>query len=324
MRVAITGGAGFIGLAAAEALLDAGHDVLLLDLLPPPPAFLAHPALTGAEFATCDALDQRGLVDALRGFDADALLPFAALTPDGAVERMAADRVVAVNLAGLAAGIQAASAADVVRVVALSSVAVHGGRGPWAGPSLTEASMPQPDSLYGITKLSAESMARHLAGLHGLTLTILRLGPVFGPWERAGAARPDLSPHGQILSLSQAGIAPVLPHEMRADWLYSRDAAAGIMAALVAPATEGATFNLGAGGLSSPAQWAVAAGLPVPVIDANRANVTSRVVVGRPPLSTDAFAAASGFAGTRPIQLAALDHMSWAGQIDRQMKAFLP
>lgn len=321
MRIAITGGAGFIGLAAAEALLAAGHRVLLLDLAPPPQAYLSHPALVGAKFATCDALDEGALTGALRHFAADALLPFAALTPDAALERTAADRIVAVNLGGIATAFQAAVAGDVARILMLSSVAVHGGRGPWAGPALTEQGHPQPDSLYGITKLSGEAVGRHLARLHDLTLTVLRLGPVFGPWERPGAARPDLSPHGQMLGLWQAGTAPVLPHGMRADWLYSRDAGAGIAAALTATATQGGIFNLGAGRLSSPMEWTAAAGLPVPAVDPARANITSRVALDRPPLSTAALAAACGFAGTRPTDAAAQDHMSWMRETDGQMKA---
>lgn len=307
MRIVITGGAGFIGLAAAEALATAGHAVHLLDLAPPP----RMPA--GVTFAVLDATDSAALASALDG--ADALLPFAALTPDAAAERRAADRIVAVNIGGIAAALQATAMAGTPRVVMLSSVAVHGGTGPWQGATLTESSPVQPDSLYGKTKCSAEAIARHLAALHGIALTVLRLGPVFGPWEREGEARPDLSPHGQILAHLAAGRVPVLPHEMRADWLYSRDAGAAVAAVLEHGATG--LYNLGAGHLSSPAEWAVAAGLPPPKIDPARANVTARVVAGRPSLDTAALQQACGFAGSRPLALAARDHMTWFAPISK-------
>ncbi len=59
MKVAITGGSGFIGLACAEALLARGHQVVLIDLTPPPGHYLARPALGGAVFETVDITDAR-------------------------------------------------------------------------------------------------------------------------------------------------------------------------------------------------------------------------------------------------------------------------
>ncbi|WP_118134544.1 NAD(P)-dependent oxidoreductase [Oceanicella sp. SM1341] len=309
MRVAVTGGAGFIGLAAAEALLAAGHDVLALDLAPPPEAFAGHPGLAGLVFARCDVTDQEALTGALRGFGAQALVHLAAMTPDGETARRAAPRVVAVNVGGTVAAVEAAAAAGLGQMLAMSSVAVYGGTGPWAGETLREDGPLAPDSLYGVTKQAAEALALHLAAARGLALTVLRLGPVFGPWERPGALRPDLSPHGRLLQLAAACTPAVLPHAMAGDWLYSRDAGAGIAAALVAGG--GGVFNLGAGRLSTPADWAAAAGLPAPGTDPARANVTARVTPGRPMLDTAALARHCGYPGARPLAEAAADHMEW-------------
>ncbi|QDL94489.1 NAD(P)-dependent oxidoreductase (plasmid) [Paroceanicella profunda] len=314
-RVAITGGAGFIGLAAAEALLAGGHAVRALDLAAPPAAFLAHPALAGLDVQPCDTTDGEALCAALRAFGADALIHLAAMTPDAETARSRAGQVVAVNVGGTVAAVEAAARAGVSRVLMLSSVAVYGGSGPWSGATLTEDTALRPDSLYGVTKQAAEGLALHLGAARGLTLTVLRLGPVFGPWERPGALRPDLSPHGRLLELLAEGAPAVLPHEMRGDWLYSRDAGRGIALALGAPGGGSRVFNLGAGRLSTPSDWAGAAGLPRPDIDPARATVAARVRPGRPMLDISALRAFCGHAGGRPLADAAADHMAWRADI---------
>ena len=61
MRIAVTGGAGFIGSHVVDHLVAAGHEVAVLDVRPP------HRA--DVQFFDVDILDVPGLVRATRGCD---------------------------------------------------------------------------------------------------------------------------------------------------------------------------------------------------------------------------------------------------------------
>ncbi|MCQ0988757.1 NAD-dependent epimerase/dehydratase family protein [Jiella marina] len=313
MKIAIAGGSGFVGLAAAEALAARGHDVVLFDLCTPPAEFQAHPALRRIRFIKTDVCDGARLTEAFEAERPHALLHMAALTSNETMERTAAAKIIEVNVGGTATALEAAAKASCRRIVALSSIAVYGSRpGDFgAAESIDEAMPPRPDSLYGNTKRASEEVARRLADLHDLDLTTLRLGPIFGPWERPGDARPDLSPHAQILAQE----APRLAGEMRTDWLYSRDAGEAIAAVVESADLGGNTFNLGAGSLSTPVEWAIAAGIATPSIAPDAPTVTSRIPPSRPPLAIERLRAAIGLSGTRPITEAAADHMAWLASV---------
>lgn len=309
MRIAITGGSGFIGLACAEALTARRHEVTLLDLAPPPPEFVGHPALGSARYLRVDVCDAQSLAQSLEQLQPDGIVHLAALTPNEHMERNCAAAIVAVNVTGTATVLDAARKVGCRRIVVLSSVAVYGSSGADFGEldAVNETTPLRPNSLYGITKRAGEDVALRFGDLTDLDVTILRLGPVFGPWERHGAARPDLSPHAEILRQA----APRLANDMRADWLYSRDAGEAIALVVEHEGLGGRTFNLGAGAQSTPGEWAFAAGLPIPAIAPEKPTVACRIPQRRPPLSITCLQAAIPYAGTRPTQAAAADHMAW-------------
>src|SRR5207249_720476 len=79
-------------------------------------------------------------------------------------------------------------------------------------------------------------------------LIVARLGPVFGPWERTTGTRDTPSPHLQAARLAAAGRRAILPHPGRADWIYSRDVATGVVTLLDADRPRHRVYNVGAGG----------------------------------------------------------------------------
>ena len=169
--VAISGGAGFLGLHLSRRLVADGHDVRILDLAP-----LDDPGLEGR----VDELrgDVRLEADARRLADgADVLVHAAAALP--IQESRAAIR--SVNVEGAAVTFAAAAEAGVRRVVLVSSTAVYGV--PERHP------IHEDDPLvgvghYGESKIEAERLCEAFAR-RGLETVIVRPKTFVGP-ERLG------------------------------------------------------------------------------------------------------------------------------------------
>jgi nucleoside-diphosphate-sugar epimerase len=267
-RVLITGGTGFVGLAAAEALAGRGAEIVLFSPEPAPAEFGVAPWM--AKVVDVVQGDVRSADDLARAlaWPVTHILHAAALTPDAARESAEPERIVSVNIGGTVSLVQAAAMANPrARIVVLSSVAVYGFADPGAHGLYEEAGThPAPETLYGITKLAAEQAARRLAELYGLDLAAIRLGPVFGPWEHRSGARDTMSPHRQVLEAARARVPCRLPRPMRADWLYSRDAGTAI-AAILLESTKSRLFNVGGGAMTDVAQWCLSLTREFPDLD---------------------------------------------------------
>jgi nucleoside-diphosphate-sugar epimerase len=171
VRVAISGGAGFLGLHLARRLVADGHDVRTLDLAPLDDAGLAGriDELRGDVRMTADA---RRLVAG-----ADVLVHAAAALPI----QVTRGAIRSVNVEGTAVTLGAALEAGVRRVVLVSSTAVYGV--PDHHP------IHEDDPLvgighYGASKIDAERICLAF-GLRGLETVIVRPKTFVGP-ERLG------------------------------------------------------------------------------------------------------------------------------------------
>lgn len=129
MRIAVTGGAGYIGSHTVVALLEAGHDVLILDNFANAerdvPDRVA--AITGkqAQVVDLDIADQPRLTENLQAFAPDAVVHFAGLKAVG--EAVAEPlRYYTVNVGGSLSLFGAMAAAGCHRLVFSSSATVYG------------------------------------------------------------------------------------------------------------------------------------------------------------------------------------------------------
>jgi UDP-glucose 4-epimerase len=180
-RVLVTGGAGFIGSHVADAYLQAGYDVTVLDSL-------VHGRRenvpTGAEFVHLDIRDA-GAAALVRegGFD---LINHHAAQMDVRVSVNDPRFDASVNLDGLLNLLEAARAGGVKRVLFVSSGGVVYGE-PTVRPT-PEHSPKVPESPYGVTKLAGEQYLYYYHRVHGLEYAALRYSNVYGP-------RQD--PHGE-------------------------------------------------------------------------------------------------------------------------------
>ena len=109
---------------------------------------------------------------------------------------------------------------------------------------------------------------------------------------------------------------PHLPSAMVADWLCSRDVGAASAALIDEPAPDDPEiFNLGAGQVSSPLDWAAARGLACDIGTPDTATVTARVSDGRPPLDISRPTQRTGYRGARPLEDACRDHAAGLAEI---------
>ena len=180
MRVAITGGAGFIGTNTVRALLRAGEEVVVVDDLSSGTAT----NLSGLDLTlhTGTILDPPLLDMALAA--ADAVIHLAAVA---SVPRSIDDPVGThtVNASGTLEVLEAARRQQVGHVVLASSSAVYGSA---AALPQHEGLRPEPLSPYAVSKLAAEAYALAYARCFGLEVLPLRFFNVFGPLQPADHA----------------------------------------------------------------------------------------------------------------------------------------
>jgi nucleoside-diphosphate-sugar epimerase len=318
MMVLVTGGTGFVGLNIVERLAAQGHDVIALGHAAPPSP-LIEPVRRYGEVVIGDVCSLEALEQALAGRRPERIVHAAAITPGPERERDEPDRIASVNLGGTIAVLQLAQRLEVTRVVVMSSGAVYGGVGPEEGCIAAARTPPKPISLYGITKLAAEQTALHLGMLYGIDVRVVRLGPVFGPFEYATGLRDTLSPHWQIVEAARLGHEARLPRACAADWIYARDAAAGIVAVLEAEHAAGRIFDLGGGRVTDAVMWCDALLPYFPelrwrvVAAVEDANILYRLPRDRAPLENAAVTAATGFAPRYDLSDAAADYLEWRG-----------
>ena len=250
MTVMVTGGTGFVGLNLVEALLAQGRRVVAVaqDAMPEA-ALRAFAPLPGALVTVrADIRDVVGLFDIMVEHGVTRLFPFAAITSGPAREAADPGVVIEVNLLGLIGQLRAARDAGVGRIVVPASGSVYG-ESFWNHALLDEVTTPcVPTGIYGVTKYAVERSALRLADLWGLDVVAVRIGSVFGPWERDTGLRDMLTPYWGLARAARAGEAAVLPAVLPDyAWIYARDAAAGLLHLLDLPNPPHRVFNLCSG-----------------------------------------------------------------------------
>jgi UDP-glucose-4-epimerase GalE len=179
MRVLVTGGAGYVGSVSVEALVAAGHDVVVLDDL----------SKGHREAVTRGAR----LVEGSYG-NAALLGAFLAETPIDAVLHCAARSLVGEsvanpalyyreNVAGGVVLLEALRAAGIRRLVFSSTAAIYGTP---ATIPIREDAVHAPINPYGETKRTFEGALRWYAGAYGLRSVSLRYFNVAGASARNG------------------------------------------------------------------------------------------------------------------------------------------
>jgi UDP-glucose 4-epimerase len=180
MNILVTGGAGYIGSATAQALIMAGHQVTVYDSL-----VTGHRAAIpdGATFIQADLSDSHALAEALTKQKFDAVMHFAAFIEAG--ESMKdPGRFYKNNFTNSVALMETAMRAGVKRFVLSSTAAVFKS----SDEPLTEESLLGPTNVYGHTKLLVEQALEWYRRIHGLHFAALRYFNACGALPNRGEA----------------------------------------------------------------------------------------------------------------------------------------
>lgn len=172
-RILVTGGAGFIGSHLVEHLLADGHDVVIVDNL----SSGSRDNLTAAKQArliVADILDLPKLVEELGSIE--LIFHLAALI-SGQESLRHPERYIETNLTGTWRVLETAPLLGARRIIFASSSTIYGNSG---DPLKHESFLPEPLTVYALSKLASEQLLALYAPIHGYSQVSLRLFNVYG------------------------------------------------------------------------------------------------------------------------------------------------
>ncbi len=239
MNVLVTGGAGFIGSHLVRQLLDAEHQVTVLDNVST--GTWQH-LPQGKDTCTCWEMDIRDKAarEKIEQGKFDVIVQLAGQTMvDVSIKDPEFDA--SENIMGTINVLEAARNSGVKRIIFASTAAAYG--------DVTEDRLPireeetlAPMSFYGLTKVAVEKYLKLYHDLYGMDYVALRFANVYG--ERQGDTG-----EGGVISIfakriaKDQGITVFGDGKQTRDFIYAGDIAAGIIAAMTTDKAN-AVYNL--------------------------------------------------------------------------------
>jgi UDP-glucose 4-epimerase len=239
MRVLVTGGAGFIGAHVAQHLLDAGHDVVVLDDLSG--GYEAN-VPTGVTFVDGSVTDPELVDELFREYEFAHVFHLAAYAAEGLshfIRRFNYTNNVLGSVNVLNAALRAE---NVERFVFASSIAVYGP----AQTPMSEDVVPEPEDPYGIAKYAVELDLAAAQRMFGLDYTVFRPHNVYGELQNLA------DPYRNVIGIFMNQVMAGRPMTVFGDGLQTRafthidDVAPLIARAIDVPEAANEVFNVGA------------------------------------------------------------------------------
>lgn len=236
-KCVVTGGAGFIGSHIVDRLIDMGHEVHVVD------NFLLGKKEFVNEKATLHEVDIRS-VDALqRVFESADVVFHKAADPRLPVSIEDPITTHEINVTGTLNVLVAAKNAGVKKVIFSSSAATYGD----VDLPITETSVQEPLSPYGLHKKMGEEYLRLFSALYGLQTVSLRYFNVYGVRKLDTGSYPMVIPvflgqvkRGETMTIVGDG-------EQTRDYVHVRDVVEANIKAWESNVGDGRAFNIASG-----------------------------------------------------------------------------
>lgn len=233
----MTGAAGFIGSHLVDKLLAEGHMVFGIDDLSGGSLENVSPR---CQFEKIDLQDKIATARAIEWMKPEVVYHLAANAAENKAQFSPIDitnRNVGVFLNTLVPAIKTGS---LKRVVFTSSIAVYGA----LQTPFKETDKPEPEDIYGISKLACEQMLRVLSFVHGFEYVIARPHNVYGPRQNMR------DPYRNVVAIFGNKLLKGEPYYIYGDgnqvrcFSYIDDVVKALVACLK-PSVAGMTFNIG-------------------------------------------------------------------------------
>ncbi|GAB4455068.1 MAG: SDR family oxidoreductase [Anaerolineae bacterium] len=238
MRFLITGGAGFIGAALANYLVQQGHAVRVLDDLSNGDPARLDPAVS---FTRGDVEDKPKVWRLLSKVDCVYHLAARVSVPESVLYPREYNRT---NVSGTVAIMEAMRDAGIQRVVLASSGAVYGEQ---AAARVEEGMLPNPASPYAASKLAAESYVRTIGQLWNIETVALRIFNAYGPGQPILPTYPPVIPQFLRQILQHGSLVVYGDGSQTRDFIYLDDVVRALALAATADGINREVINIGTG-----------------------------------------------------------------------------
>ena len=238
MRILITGGAGFLGSALANALIDDRHEVLVLDdLSAGDPDRLA----PGVLFHRGSITDRPKLWSLLQGVDCVYHLAARVLVAESILYPREYNEA---NVSGTVALLEAMRDVGIPRLIFTSSGALYGDQ---TKQPVAESAIPNPLSPYAVSKLAAEHYVQTIGSLWGTTAVVLRIFNAYGPGQPLLPSHSSVIPRFVSQALGGGSLVIFGDGTQTRDFVYVSDVVEALIAALTLDSSQHVTINVGSG-----------------------------------------------------------------------------
>ena len=240
----MTGGSGYIGALLVRELLEAGHEVRVLDsLLHGQEDIAAEQEAAGVKVVRGDIRDAEARAEALAGIESVVHLAAIVGDPACALDPEVSDDV---NVKATESLVADAGTAGVQKLVFASTCSNYGRMADPTVP-ITEDGELAPVSLYAEQKVGMEKLILGGAGESGLKPTCLRFATVYGVGRRM---RFDLTVNEFTRELWADRELEVFGEQFWRPYIHVRDAGRAVLTVLEAPAEKVShnVFNAGRSG----------------------------------------------------------------------------
>lgn len=238
MRFLVTGGAGFLGAALANRLVQQGHRVIVLDDLSNGRQDHLETAVT---FQQGDVENIPLLWSLLQDTDCVYHLAARVSVAQSLLHPHDYNRV---NVGGTVSLMEAMRDTGVRRVIFTSSGAIYGHQ---PEQPVHETDPPQPDSPYAVSKWAAEQYIHTIGHLWDIETVALRIFNAYGPRQSLPVSHAPVVPRFLQQALTGGSLVVFGDGSQSRDFVYVDDVVAALISAAAAKGVNRQVINIGSG-----------------------------------------------------------------------------